>query len=1014
MRTEFRPLQARAARRFGKVTAFLSAMFVGLVLFVVLPLSSYAQSADSNSNPLLLLQQLQQSGMGQTIGGSSGGLGGLGSLGGFSGQNGQNGQSTTFPAATQQNVVLPISRLEQIMSQRAGARLRQFGYQQLGVGREVSMPQTGAVQDDYVLGPGDIINYTLRGQESGDFSATVGRNGQLILPRFPPMSAMGRTFGAVRADIEAAVHHGYVATEAFVTLSQVRQVNVLVGGEVNVPGVRLLSGLSSVVDAISVSGGIKKTGSLRNVRVQRGGREFTVDLYSVLTDHAVSSNLRLADGDHILVPPLGKTVAITGLVRRPGIYELAPGQSSIAVHTLMTLAGGPEVRGNYRLSALRIAPTGQLQLAPLVGEQGSLQDSEILFAQLGADQTTSQATLSGGVGLAGQYAVSGSAKLSDMLKAPGALGSTPYTLFGLIVRKDTRTLLRNLVAFTPVAVLNGGEDQTLRSDDIVRPISVDEARILNRAICVYGVRRASEQATQRNPLRQDANPVTAPASSSSTSTSAGAASANAPDPNQLPAECDPSGAGGQMVSVTTTSKDPSTFGQQTTTQQVQYPPVDQFGDPILSTAAAQAVTAQQSAAPANGSGNGIGNGNGNNANGTANGNSGVETYVDMDPAPNFQSQSLQPGAIPTNREVSRFSDLALQLGIDPVVLVNFLTDHRVQLEGAVRAPGHYLVGPNVELGDLVQAAGGTDNWTDESGIELISTAVDVQAGISHTRRTTLPLRQGTLSNYIVKPGDQFHFNTTFTDVVAGNVTVQGEVRFPGPYSIVRGEHLSDLLVRSGGLTSTAYPYGTIFLRQSAAETEHQGYLRIADEIDNQLLTGISKTGPDQISGAAFTALQSFSQQLRAQKALGRISIIADPSILASKPELDPLLEPGDMVYIPQRPSTVAVLGQVQQQGSYPYQSGKTVKDYIDEAGGYGLTADTDNTFVVLPDGTARKLDSSWFSFGSNIQNLPPGSAVVVPRDIAPFDWQATITQVTSILSQISVTVASLAVLSTVK
>ena len=87
-----------------------------------------------------------------------------------------------------------------------------------------------------------------------------------------------------------------------------------------------------------------------------------------------------------------------------------------------------------------------------------------------------------------------------------------------------------------------------------------------------------------------------------------------------------------------------------------------------------------------------------------------------------------------------------------------------------------------------------------------------------------------------------------------------------------------------------------------------------------------------------------------------------------------------------------------------------MKDYIDEAGGFGLTADDDNTFVVLPDGTARKLDSSWFSFGTNIQNLPPGSAIVVPRDISPFDLQQTIIQTTSILSQIAVSVGTLAVL----
>jgi hypothetical protein len=73
---------------------------------------------------------------------------------------------------------------------------------------------------------------------------------------------------------------------------------------------------------------------------------------------------------------------------------------------------------------------------------------------LNADLATSRATLSGGTGLAGQFAVSTGTRLSDVLRAPGAWQS-PYTLFGIVVRKDPRTLLRSLIAFTPDSCLNG-------------------------------------------------------------------------------------------------------------------------------------------------------------------------------------------------------------------------------------------------------------------------------------------------------------------------------------------------------------------------------------------------------------------------------------------------------------------------------------------------------------------------------------------------------------------------------
>jgi polysaccharide biosynthesis/export protein len=149
--------------------------------------------------------------------------------------------------------------------------------------------------------------------------------------------------------------------------------------------------------------------------------------------------------------------------------------------------------------------------------------------------------------------------------------------------------------------------------------------------------------------------------------------------------------------------------------------------------------------------------------------------------------------------------------------------------------------------------------------------------------------------------------------------------------------------------------------------------------------------------------------LRNQKPLGRISVIADPALLNAKPSLDPLLEPGDVIYVPQRPSTVTVLGQVLQPGSFPFEKGATVGDYLEAAGGYAQYADESTTFVVLPDGKAEKVEASWFNTGNQV--LPPGSTIVVPRDLAPYDTRQLVLDMTQILSQLAVTAASLAVLS---
>jgi len=1004
----------------------------------------------SGSDPLSVLQQAQRNGLG--------GANGLSGLSGFNNgvvdttsQLPQN--QTLFPQYATQTMRQPPSRLEQILSGRAGVRLMQFGYDQLGVGRQVTVPETGAVADDYIMGPGDEVVVSLRGQENSDIRTTVDRNGRVVLPRLSPVAAAGRSFGSFRQDVDAAVRRAYVASTASIAIGRVRQISVLVSGEVMVPGQRIVTGLSSVVDALLLSNGVKKTGSLRNIRIQRQGHEYPVDLYSILTGGGSGGAMRLADGDRIVVPPLGPTVAVAGLVRRPGIYELPARSSGMNARALLTLAGGQEVRGQYRLSVQRIEADGRLSLISLQNGNGTVRDSEILRVELGADLASQQATLSGGSGLAGQYAVTSGTRLSDVIRAPGALGATPYTLFGMVVRKDPRTLLRSLVAFTPVAVLNGSEDQLLQTDDVIRPISVSEAQMLSFVLKTYLDKLALDQARIRNPLeaqRADAAAqaqataaVGSPGNAGNAGAAAQAAAASAISPNNpfgLPPEALQSYSSGQedfssvpadiqrnnIIALLDVAAPGTLLAQQ---RQLAYQQslaatngANSNQTPTQTAQAQQAaLLAAQSGMPLQGGaqggqafgGQGSPFGDQYGLNGATGGQAGFAGQLGPDGlplppmAPNYQDQPVNPGGYASNREARTFGELVRQLDVDPLVLVNFLIDHRARLDGAVRGPGSYFVGPNVSLADLVQAAGGTVSWADESGVELLTTAVDTSNGRSASQRQTLPLRQGTLASYVVRARDQLHFNKVFTDTGIGSVMVQGEVRFTGNYPITRGEHLSDVLMRAGGLTSTAYPRGTVFLRKSAAQVEQDGYNRAASEIQSQLVAGMARVG-DKIPGDAITAIQGFVTQLRTQKPLGRIAITADPAVLAANPSQDPLLEPGDVVFIPQRPSTVAVLGEVMQPGSYSYQAGMTVKDYIKKAGGYAQFSNDDMTFIVQPDGSARRLETSWLGFDST--TLPPGSTIVVPRDLAPLSSRQIVLDVTGIMSSLAVTIASLAVL----
>ncbi|HKU63937.1 MAG TPA: SLBB domain-containing protein, partial [Rhizomicrobium sp.] len=693
----------------------------------------------------------------------------------------------------------------------------------------------------------------------------------------------------------------YVATDAFVSVATVRQISVLVSGAVDNPGLRTLSGLSSVVDALLLSGGVKKTGSLRDIRIQRMGQQHVVDLYSVLTGGSAGGGMRLADGDRIIVPPLANTVAVAGLVRRPGIYELPARTRGMSARALLSLAGGQEVRGRYRLSVQRIEPDGRLNLVALPGDTGVIRDSEILRVELNADLATSQATLSGGVGLAGRYAVIPGTRLSDVIKAPGALGTSPYALFGLIVRKDPRTLMRSLIAFTPAAVLSGTEDMPLQMDDTIRPITVGESQLLTFVLKTYLSKLALDQARIRNPLETSAEQAAEAAAAANAQNSSSnnnnnnsvsrpsviaitAAPVSPDNPFGLrPGALDEAMTGQEdfssvpadlqrsnIIALLNMAAPGTLLAQQ---RQLAYQQSLQTANAAGVQTPAQMAQAQQAALLASQTGTPPYSQGPQQAGGISPDAGDSPSQIGPDglpvqtPPPNYQDQPVGPGDYATNREARTFGELSRQLEIDPLVLVNFLIDHQARLDGAVRGPGPYFVGPNASLADLVQAAGGTVSWADESGVELLTTAVDSRNGRAATQRQTLPLRQGTLASYIVRPKDQLHFNKVFTDTGIGSVSVQGEVRFAGNYPITRGEHLSDLLMRAGGLNSIAYPAGTVFLRKSAAQIEEQGYKRAANEIQSQLLAGMARIGSDKISGEGFTAIQAFIAQLRNQKGL---------------------------------------------------------------------------------------------------------------------------------------------------
>ena len=244
---------------------------------------------------------------------------------------------------------LPLERLGE-------EALKPFGYDLFAGIPTTFAPATDVpVPAEYIVGPGDQIRVQLYGDVNQSYLLTVGRDGRIDFPELGPVEVAGQTFTQVRQDLESRVARQMIGTVASVAMGETRSIRIFVLGEAYRPGSYTVSGLSTITNALFVSGGVKEIGSLRNIQLKRRGQVVSrLDLYDLLLRGDTSDDSRLLPGDVIFIPPVGKTAAVTGEVRRPAIYEIA-GETS--PRQMIELAGG--LTGEADPSFVRIERTNE-------------------------------------------------------------------------------------------------------------------------------------------------------------------------------------------------------------------------------------------------------------------------------------------------------------------------------------------------------------------------------------------------------------------------------------------------------------------------------------------------------------------------------------------------------------------------------------------------------------------------------------------------------------------------------
>jgi protein involved in polysaccharide export with SLBB domain len=855
--------------------------------------------------------------------------------------------------------------LENDFSTRAGVPLKQFGYDVFGTSSPVSATQIGAAQDSYMLGVGDQLQIIMVGHENATYTVSVDRDGRIVLLNLPPISAAGRTMGEVRAELAARISAQFLNTKSYISLAGIRQISVLVTGEVNVPGMRTLTALNTALDALLLSGGVKKTGSLRGVYILRGARHIPIDLYSVIIHGGFSSHVgTLVEGDRIVVPPLGNTVAVAGLVLHPGIFELPAGQSRIGVRALAELAGGEEIAGAKRLSKLALTPDGRINMVA-IPKEASIVKGEVLFVDFNRSATNTRITLNGEVSVPGARSIGATTSMLSILRDNDDLGPNAYTPFAVIVRHDPTTNFLKLIPFSIQGVFAKTQTVRLVDNDFIYVFNNTEIQSLAQVAASQLFNATQAPSVVAMTQQQQAN------------------STSAPQPQTaLPGQSTGTG--------TPAAPTPTAIAQMAATAQAAAPQSN------------GAVTAAPGAVPQAGTVTSAGI--------APPGSTAAATSpTGSAPATGTQSSTSSTTVAAPTVGPNAVNALAGRLGITPTALTNLASDYLVWVNGEVLNPGPLLAATGSNLASVIDAAGGLSRQADLSGVTVTSTDIDPLRGLSKTVRSTYSQKDTDFASIAIRPFDAVTVRQVFSDRVGESITISGQVRYPGTYEVTRDEHLSSVLARAGGLTDEAYAYGAVFTRQSAAAAEAQANQREAMMLSDEIATTASQPAIAGVPPPNLTPLQSLVTTLQHLPTLGRISISIDPAVLLAHPDRDPYLESGDALYIPKRPSTVAVSGEVLNAGAFAWKKDMSLDDYVDMAGGETDGAEDSMVFVIMPDGTAVPSHNSWWSFGGSTR-IPPGATIVVPRDPQPFNLTTFLATYTDILSKVALTAASLAVI----
>jgi len=326
----------------------------------------------------------------------------------------------------------------------------------------------------------------------------------------------------------------------------------------------------------------------------------------------------------------------------------------------------------------------------------------------------------------------------------------------------------------------------------------------------------------------------------------------------------------------------------------------------------------------------------------------------------------------------------------------------VEIDGAIKYPGKYPLPKGGTVYDLIIAAGGVLESAFLANAELsrINTS-QIESNKEIINVNLIEVLEG--SDVLLKSKDRLNINHVSLWDKTQTIRLLGEFKYPGKYTIRRGETLRDVINRAGGFTQYANINSSLFTRENLKDIERKNLIKVSDNLRAEIASK-SLASRDGGQGIDYQQANILLNDLTKVEPVGRL-VIDINSILSGK-NADIFVESNDVLYVASKQNTINVAGQVHAATSHLFQYGLTTKDYIALSGGLKQQADEDRIYIIKANGAVEMPQrDNWFSKNNSI--LEPGDTIVIPLDTYYMDditlWQTA----TQIIYQSAVALAAI-------